>query len=119
LSVVELKSIAKANEEGIKLKTMEEGRCYERRHDHGRADYSRSSSRAHRHHSPPYSARKFCASQFSLSSLEVSHVRHQRRRHEVDSFQGDLRKINPPSFDVEREMEDDAEAWLLGLRRYF
>jgi hypothetical protein len=49
----------------------------------------------------------------------VSHVRHQRRKQEVDSLQGELRKLKPPSFGGEREMEDDVEAWLLGLRRYF
>jgi hypothetical protein len=49
----------------------------------------------------------------------VSPVRHQRRRHELDSLQGDLRKFKPPSFDGEREREYDVEAWLLGLRRYF
>jgi hypothetical protein len=49
----------------------------------------------------------------------VSPVRHQRRRHEVDSLQGELRKLKPPSFDGEREREDDVEAWLLELRRYF
>jgi hypothetical protein len=37
----------------------------------------------------------------------------------VDSLQGELRKLKPPSFDGEREREDDAEAWFLGLRRYF
>jgi hypothetical protein len=37
----------------------------------------------------------------------------------VDSLQGDLRKIKTPSFDVEREREDDVEAWFLGLKRYF
>jgi hypothetical protein len=100
-------------------KQEEEGRCHERRDDRGRVGYSRSASRAHRHHSPPYSTRKFYASEYSLSSPEVSPVRHQRRRHEVDSLQGELRKLKPPSFDGEREREDDVEAWFLGLRRYF
>jgi hypothetical protein len=49
----------------------------------------------------------------------VSLVRHQRRRHELESFQGELRKLNPPSFDGEREREDDVEAWLLVFRKYF
>jgi hypothetical protein len=40
-------------------------------------------------------------------------------KQEVDSFQGDLRKLKPPSFDGEREREYDVEAWLLGLQRYF
>jgi hypothetical protein len=37
----------------------------------------------------------------------------------VDSLQGELRKFKPPSFDGEKEREDDVEAWFLGLRRYF
>jgi hypothetical protein len=49
----------------------------------------------------------------------VSLVRNQRRKQEVDHLQGEIRKIKTPSFEVEREREDDVEAWLLGLRRYF
>jgi hypothetical protein len=49
----------------------------------------------------------------------VSHVRHQRRRHDLDNLKGELRNIRPPSFDGEREMEDDVEAWFLGLMKYF
>jgi hypothetical protein len=40
----------------------------------------------------------------------MSHVRHQRRRYELDSLQGELGNIKPPSFDGEREQEDDNEA---------
>jgi hypothetical protein len=49
----------------------------------------------------------------------VSPVRHEIRRDEVDSLQGDLRKLRPPSFDDEREREDDVEEWFLGVMRYF
>jgi hypothetical protein len=49
----------------------------------------------------------------------VSHVRHQRRRDELDSLQGELGKFKPPSFNGEREREYFVEAWLLGLKRYF
>ena len=49
----------------------------------------------------------------------MSPVRHQIRRHELDSLQVELRKLKPLSFDGERERENDVEAWLLGLRRYF
>jgi hypothetical protein len=49
----------------------------------------------------------------------VSPVRNQRRRHELDSLQGELRKLKPPSFDGGREREDDVEAWFLRLKRYF
>jgi hypothetical protein len=49
----------------------------------------------------------------------VSHVRPQRRRHELDSLQGELRKIKKPSFDGEIEREDDVESWLCGIKKYF
>jgi hypothetical protein len=55
----------------------------------------------------------------TISSPEVTHVRHQIRRHELDSLQGQLRNLKPPSFDGERGREDDVEAWFLGLKRYF
>jgi hypothetical protein len=40
-------------------KKGEEGMFHERRDDRGRDGYSRCASRMHRHHSPPYSTRKF------------------------------------------------------------
>ena len=49
----------------------------------------------------------------------MSHIRNQRRRNELDSFQGELTKIRPPSFDGQREREDDVEAWFLRFKRYF
>jgi hypothetical protein len=54
-----------------------------------------------------------------VRSPEVSPVRHQRRKQEVDSLQGDIRNLKPPSFRGEREREDDVEAWFLGIKRYF
>jgi hypothetical protein len=104
---------------GSNSKQEEEGRYHERRDNHMKDGYSRSTSRTHRNHSPPYSTINSYASKDSISSPEVSPVRHQRRRHEVESLQGEMRKLKPPSFDGEREREDDVEAWFLGLRRYF
>jgi hypothetical protein len=49
----------------------------------------------------------------------VSHVRNQRRRHEFDSLQGELRKLKPPSFYGERKRDDDVEVCFLGLKSYF
>jgi hypothetical protein len=97
----------------------EEGRCHERRDDHGRVGYSRSARRAHGHHSPPYLERKLYASNDPVSIPEVSLVRKQRRKKEVYSLQGEVRKLKPPSFEGERKREDDAKAWFLGIRRYF
>jgi hypothetical protein len=49
----------------------------------------------------------------------VSPIRNQIKRHEIDSLQGEPRKLKPPSFDDEREREDDFEAWFLGFMSYF
>ena len=49
----------------------------------------------------------------------MSPVIQKRRKQEVDSLQGELRKLKPHSFDGEREREDDVEAWFLGIRWYF
>jgi hypothetical protein len=49
----------------------------------------------------------------------MSPVKHQRRKQEVDSLQGEMRKLKPPSFEGEIKREYDDEAWLLGLKRYF
>jgi hypothetical protein len=97
----------------------EEGRTHERRDKYRRTSHSIISRGTHRHHSPPYSTKKFYSFEDSISSPEVSHVRHQRRRHELDSFQGEVRNIKPPSLDCEREREDDVEAWFLGIMKNF
>jgi len=111
-----LKSQAR-NESGSRHE--EERRHHERIYNYKISSHSRRASRTQRHHSPPYSARKFCASKDSRRSLQVSLVRHQRRIYGLDSLQGELKKINPPSFDGEREREDDFEAWFLGIGKYF
>jgi hypothetical protein len=114
-----LNQLLRQMKKGSNSRQDEEGRCHEIRDDYGRVGYSRSSSRAHGHHSPPYSERNFYASDDLVSSPEVSRVRHQRRKQEVDSLQGELRKLKPPSFAGERERQDDFEACFLGIRRYF
>jgi hypothetical protein len=111
--------LQRQTKKGSNSRQEEEGRCHERRNDCGRVGYSRSASRAHGHHSPPYSKRKFYASKDPVRIPEVSLVRHQRRKQEIDSLQGELSKLNPPSFNGESERKDDVEAWFLGLRRYF
>jgi hypothetical protein len=37
----------------------------------------------------------------------------------VDELRGEMNKIKPPTFDGERKKEEDVEAWLLGMRKYF
>jgi hypothetical protein len=49
----------------------------------------------------------------------MSPVRQHKRRIGVDELQGEMRKIKPPTFDGEHKKDEDAEAWLLGMRKYF
>jgi hypothetical protein len=104
---------------GSNSRQEEEGRCHERRYEHGRVGYSIIYIRDYGNHSPPYIEINFYASEDPVRSLEVSPVRHQRRKQEVDSLQGEMRNLKTPSFEGEREREDDDEAWFLGIRRYF
>jgi hypothetical protein len=67
-------------------KQEEGGMYHEIIYNHMRVGYSRSDRRNDRNHSPPYSTIVSYAYEESMSSLEVSPARHQRRRHEFDSF---------------------------------
>jgi hypothetical protein len=37
----------------------------------------------------------------------------------VDELKGEMNKIKSPTFDGEHKKEEDAETWLLGMRKYF
>jgi len=87
------------------------------RNDHGGSRQTRS-FRKHQH-SPGHSTRREYAPSSLESSLIMSSIRHQRRRHGSDILQWELRKIKPPSFDGEKKKGEDAEAWLLGMRKIF
>jgi hypothetical protein len=73
---------------------------------------SRSVSR-HHHHSPRHSTRR------AYNSLSISPVRKHKKRSGVDELQGEMNKIKPPTFDGEHKKDEDAETWLLGMRKYF
>jgi hypothetical protein len=49
----------------------------------------------------------------------VSPIKHQRRRYDQNSLQGELKKIKSPIFDRENKMGEYVESWLLGIRKYF
>jgi hypothetical protein len=67
----------------------------------------------HHHHSPRNSTRR------EHSSSSPSPVRKHKRRSRVDELQGEMNKIKPPTFDGEHKKDEDAETWLLGMRKYF
>jgi hypothetical protein len=97
-----LNQLQRQTKKGSNSRQEEEGKCHEIRDDHGRVGYSKSASRAHGHHPPPYSEINLYASDDLVSSSEVSYVRHQRKKQEVHILQGDLRKLKPPYFEGER-----------------
>jgi hypothetical protein len=72
---------------------------------------SRSVGR-HHHHSQGHSKRR------AHSSSSPSPTR-KHRRSGVDELKGEMNKIKPPTFDGEHQKEEDAETWLLGMRKYF
>jgi hypothetical protein len=105
---------------GSRSRHDKEGKPHAIRDNYKGYSHSGSASRALRHHySPTHSSMKFYAHEESRSNPEVSHVGHQRRRYESDILQGELRKINPPTFDGENRKGDDAKTWLLEIRKYF
>jgi len=57
-----------------------------------------------------------------LSSDEVSSEsqrNRKRKKYSKISIPEELKKANPPTFDGEIEKGKEAEAWLLGLKKYF
>jgi hypothetical protein len=72
---------------------------------------SRSVGR-HHHHSQGHSKRR------AHSSSSPSPTR-KHRRFGVDEQKGEMNKIKPPTFDGEHQKEEDAETWILGMRKYF
>jgi hypothetical protein len=67
----------------------------------------------HHHHSPRHSTKR------AHRSSSPSPVRKHKKRSGVDELQGEMNKIKPPTFDGEHKKDEDAETWLLGMRKYF
>jgi hypothetical protein len=69
----------------------------------------KSASR-HHHHSQRNSNKRV-GNNLSLSPV----IRYKRSG--VDDLRGEMNKIKPPTFDGEHEKDEDAETWLLGMRK--
>ena len=54
----------------------------------------------------------------SGDSRSSSHKR-KRRRHHKDCSRDEFKKSKPPTFDGEVKTGQEAEAWLLGIKKYF
>jgi hypothetical protein len=72
---------------------------------------ARSVSR-HHHHSPRHSNKRE-----GRSSSPSPFKNH--KSYGVDEIRGEMNKIKPPTFDCEHKKDEDAETWLLGMRKYF
>jgi hypothetical protein len=116
---------SKEQQEGFNIKLMQSLDIIEKKMDkendssksgshrsHDERRRTRSVGR-HHHHSPRHSTRR------AHSSSSPSPVRKHKRRSGVDELQGEMNKIKPPTFDGEHKKDEDAETWLLGMRKYF
>jgi hypothetical protein len=80
-------------------------------HQNSKGIRSRSVGK-HHHHSQGHSKRR--AHNSSIPSPTRKHGKYG-----VDELKGEMNKIKPPTFDGEHNKEEDAETWLLGMRKYF
>jgi hypothetical protein len=70
------------------------------------------SGNRHHHHSQKHSHR---ISHINSSPSPI--MKHTSSG--VDELKGEMNKIKPPTFDGEHKKDEDAETWLLGMRKYF
>jgi hypothetical protein len=95
-------------------KKLEKGRdsgTTESHRNHGRRSRSRSGSR---HHSR---SQKHSDRETDSSSSPFPTRKH--RKSGKEELKGEMNKIKPPTFDGEHKKEEDAETWLLGMKKYF
>jgi hypothetical protein len=70
-------------------------------------------SASRHHHHPQRHSHKRAGNNSSLSPVR------RYKRSGVDELRGEMNKIKPPTFDGEHKKDEDAETWLLGMRKYF
>ena len=79
-----------------------------------RPEGSKSSTRRRRRNSSG-------SSDFEESNGDTSSSSHKRkiRRHHRDFSRDEFKKAKPPTFDGEIKTGQEAEAWILGIKKYF
>ena len=70
------------------------------------------SVRRHLHHSLSHSNKR-AHKKSSPSPIQ------KNKRSGVDELREEMNKIKPPTFDGEKKKDEDAETWLLSMRKYF
>ena len=115
-----MRSLIKSQEEQHQLKVtiLESLTDLQRKIDSGRGtsrpEGSKSSTRRRRRNS----SGSFDSEESSGDTISSSHKR-KRRRHHRDHSRDEFRKAKPPTFDGEIKTGQEAEAWLLGIKKYF
>jgi hypothetical protein len=71
------------------------------------------------HHSPRESTRRTHASLGPGSNPSVSHFRWKRRRLQICILQGELKNIKLQTLNGEHRKEEEVEALLLEMKKYF
>ena len=115
-----MRSLIKAQEEQHQLNAamLQSLIDLQRKIDSGRGtsrqEGSKSSTRRRRRNSSG-------SSDSEESSRDTSSSPHKRRRikHHRDLSQDEFRTAKPPTFDGEVKTGQEAEAWLLGIKKYF
>jgi hypothetical protein len=90
--------------------------------DHTRRSTSKKTQPVDRGHSSAESSRKEASnSEGSSSSRSSSHSQRKgnKRKSSKNHDTEDFKKSKPPSFDGDIKKGEEAEAWLLGLNKYF
>ena len=58
-------------------------------------------------------------SEESSGDSSSSSCKRKRKKHHKDRSQDEFKKAKPPTFDGEVKTGQEAEAWLLGIKKYF
>ncbi len=58
-------------------------------------------------------------SDYSSESSHSKRRKSKKKRNYHDEITGEFKKIKPPTFNSEVETREEAEAWLLGMKKYF
>ena len=115
-----MRSLIKAQEEQHQLNAaiLESLKDLQKKIDFGRStsrpEGSKSSTRRRRR----TSSGSFDSEESSGDSSSSSHKRKRKRHHRYRS-QDEFKKDKPPTFDGEVKIGQEAESWLLGIKKYF
>ena len=98
--------------------SLERSRNSARGDSHKRSHVSRRASRDRRNTPEWHTSKSSDSEKSSGDSSSPSHRKERRRRYQNHS-RDEFKKARPPNFNGEVKTGQEAEAWLLGMRKYF